>query len=75
MFKDVPEFAPFKRNLDLALLWALKEKAVKLVIGSDSGTGGMGLAPGMSLHEELRILVKAGYTPYEALAVIIPDYH
>jgi len=68
MFKDVEEFAKFKRNLDLALLWALRTKGVRIVAGTDSGTGGMGISPGISLHQELRILVEAGYSPYEAIA-------
>lgn len=68
MFEGFQDFAPFKQNLDIALLWALKEKEVCLVLGTDSGTGGMGLVPGVSVHDELKTLVDAGFTPYEALA-------
>lgn len=67
-FKGGEDFAPFKRNLDLAFLWALREKGVPVLAATDAGTGGMGIVPGYSLHEELRLLVEHGYTPYEALA-------
>ena len=36
--------------------------------GTDAGTGGMGIVPGFSLHDELKILTENGFTPYEALA-------
>lgn len=68
MFRGVHDFAIFKKNFDRAILWALKEKGVKLVVGTDSGTGGMGIGPGASLHEEMKILVESGYTPYQAVA-------
>ncbi|WP_136796445.1 amidohydrolase family protein [Desulfosediminicola ganghwensis] len=69
MFKDFEEFAKFKRNLDLALLWGLRKKGARIVAGTDSGTGGMGVIPGLSLHQELRIVVDAGHSPYEAIAM------
>jgi len=68
MFKELQDFASFKRNLDLAILWALKKVDVSLAPGTDSGTGGMGLVPGFSLIEELKILVESGFTPYKALS-------
>ena len=67
-FREAPELATVKRNLDLAILWALKQKDVPVILGTDAGTGGMGLAPGFSLHDELQLLVYNGYSPYEALA-------
>lgn len=45
----------------------LKASGVFLVLGTDSSTGGMGIVPWYSIHEELRILVENGYTPFEAL--------
>ena len=66
-FKGGEDFAEFKHNLDLLILSYLKNSDVFLVLGTDSGTGGMGIAPGFSIHEELRILVENGYTPYEAI--------
>jgi len=41
---------------------------VLLLLGTDSGTGGMGIVPGYSIHDELRILVENGFSPYEAIA-------
>lgn len=66
-FKGGEDFALFKHNLDLLILSYLKASGVFLVLGTDSGTGGMGIVPGYSIHEELRILVENGYTPFEAL--------
>ena len=39
-----------------------------MVLGTDAGTGSMGIVPGFSVHDELRILVESGFTPYEAIA-------
>jgi imidazolonepropionase-like amidohydrolase len=36
------------------------------VLGTDA-IGGIGIVPGFSVHDELRILVENGFTPYEAL--------
>ena len=66
-FKGGEDFALFKHKLDLMILSYLKASEVFLVLGTDSGTGGMGIVPGFSTHEELNILVENGYTPYEAL--------
>ncbi len=44
----------------------LAEVGVQLLAGSDTG-GNPHLIPGMSLHEELELLVNAGLTPLEAL--------
>ncbi len=35
-------------------------------MGTDA-LGGIGIVPGFSVHDELRILVEDGFTPYEAL--------
>ena len=40
---------------------------VLFVLGTDAGTGWMGLVPGFSIHDELRILTENGFTPYEAI--------
>ena len=45
----------------------LKRAGITLVFGTDSGTGGMGIVPGFSIHDELRILTEVGFTPYEAI--------
>lgn len=67
MFKGGEDFALFKHNLDLLYLRYLKASEAFLVLGTDSGTGWMGIAPGFSLHKELRILIDNGFTPYEAI--------
>ena len=66
-FRDVEKLAPFKYDLDKILLVELHRAGVPLVLGTDAGTGAMGIVPGVSLHGELRILVENGLTPYEAI--------
>ena len=39
-----------------------------MLLSTDAGTGGMGIVPGFSLHDELELLVDNGFTPYEAIA-------
>ena len=46
------------------LIKKLHDAGVLLVLGTDSGLPG--LVHGFSTHEELRLLVKSGLTPYEA---------
>jgi hypothetical protein len=67
-FKGGEGFAPLKYMLDKKLLAALKEIDIPLLLSTDAGTGGMGIVPGFSIHDELRILVENGFTPYEAIA-------
>jgi imidazolonepropionase-like amidohydrolase len=45
---------------------ALHTAGVPLLLGTDSAVNGF---PGLSAHEELRLLVKAGLTPYQALSI------
>ncbi|MEJ2211836.1 MAG: hypothetical protein P8129_22755, partial [Anaerolineae bacterium] len=59
--------AAAKYDVDRWLLDGLHRAGVVLLLGTDSGTGGMGLVPGYSIHDELRILVDNGFTPYEAI--------
>jgi len=66
-FRGGEDFALFKRRVDLSLLKYLKKAGVTLVLGTDAGTGWMGLVPGFSIHEELRVLTENGFTPYEAI--------
>lgn len=66
-FRGGEAFSRFKRRVDIMLLRYLKEAGVLLVLGTDAGTGWMGLVPGFSIHEELRILTENGFTPYEAI--------
>jgi imidazolonepropionase-like amidohydrolase len=66
-FKGIEELASFKYELDKKLLVEMHQAGVPLVLGTDAGTGAMGIVPGVSLHDELHILVKNGFTPYEAI--------
>ncbi len=68
MFKGHEAFASFKYKLELLLLRKLKQAGVVLLVSTDAGTGGMGIVPGFSLHDELQILADNGWTPYEAIA-------
>jgi imidazolonepropionase-like amidohydrolase len=58
----------FALEYDLAtwILAGLHEGGVQLLLGTDA-LGGIGIVPGFSIHDELRILVENGFTPYEAL--------
>jgi imidazolonepropionase-like amidohydrolase len=67
-FRGGEKFAPFKYKLDKKLLIHLKELGLPLLLSTDAGTGGMGVVPGFSLHDELEILVENGFSPYEAIA-------
>ena len=67
-FKGGEMFAPFKYALDKKLLTNFKKIGLPLLLSTDAGTGGMGIVPGFSLHDELEILVGNGFTPYEAIA-------
>ncbi len=66
-FRGIEELAPYKYALERTLLGELHRGGVTLLLGTDSGTGGMGIVPGFSIHGELRILVENGMTPFEAL--------
>jgi len=66
-FRGYEDFAPIHFNLNQLLLRELHKGGVTLVLGTDAGPMGMGLVPGFSLHDELRIMVENGLTPYEAL--------
>ena len=67
-FKEIENLAEVKYGIDRWLLGGLHEVGVLLLLGTDSGTGGMGIVPGYSIHDELRILVENGFSPYEAIA-------
>ena len=52
---------------------ALHRAGVPLLAGTDA-MGGARIAPGASLHHELRLLIESGLTPYEAIrtATVMP---
>lgn len=66
--RGVEGLAVFKYNVDRWVLKGLHIAGILLVSGTDSGTGGMGIVPGYSLHDELSLLVEDGFSPYEAIA-------
>jgi hypothetical protein len=61
------DLAPLKYVIDKMLLTELHQAGIPLILGTDAGTGGMGIVPGFSIHEELRILTDNGFSPYEAI--------
>jgi hypothetical protein len=67
-FKGIKDAAHFKYNLEKMLLAELHQAGIPIVLGTDAGTGGMGIVPGFSIHDELRILTENGFSPYEAIA-------
>jgi len=67
LFNGYEGLGPFKYNMEIILAKELKRAGVTLLLGTDSGTGGMGIVPGFSIHDELRILAEVGFTPYEAI--------
>ena len=66
-FQGGEDFAPLKYAIDQMLLIELHKAGILLTLGTDAGTGGMGIVPGFSIHEELRVLIKNGFSPYEAI--------
>jgi imidazolonepropionase-like amidohydrolase len=67
MFSGYEALTTFKFNMEKILAKELKREGVTLFLGTDSGTGGMGIVPGFSIHDELRILTETGFSPYEAI--------
>lgn len=67
-FQGIEHLATFKYGFDKKLLDELHRVGVRLLLSTDAGTATMGIVPGFSIHDELRILVENGFTPYEAIA-------
>ncbi len=67
-FKGINNAALFKYDLDKTLLAELHRAGISIILGTDAGTGGMGIVPGFSIHDELRILTENGFSAYEAIA-------
>jgi hypothetical protein len=65
--RGVEDICAVKYQIDSWILEEMYEGGVMILLGTDSGTGGMGIVPGYSIHDELKILVEHGFTPYEAL--------
>ena len=58
---------PCGTRIVLTLLEALHDADVPLLLGTDAGSGSMGLVPGFTIHDELAALTAHGLTPYEAI--------
>jgi imidazolonepropionase-like amidohydrolase len=67
LFKGGEDLAPVKYAIDQALLIQLHRAGIPLTLGTDAGTGAMGIVPGFAVHEELRVLTENGFSPYEAI--------
>jgi imidazolonepropionase-like amidohydrolase len=66
--QGIENLAKFKYETDKMLLHELFQAGLVLLLSTDSGTGTMGIVPGFSIHDELRILTENGLSPYEAIA-------
>ena len=67
-FRGHEDLPSFKYAMERLLLTALKQAGIPLLLATDAGSGRMGIVPGFSIHDELRILIENGFTPYEAIA-------
>ncbi len=63
---DVSHYEGPHATFFLTATGMLHEAGVPLIVGTDAG--GFGIIPGASLTRELELLVRAGLSPYEALA-------
>jgi imidazolonepropionase-like amidohydrolase len=64
--QGIESLCAYKYDIDRWLLSELHQAGIPLLLGTDSGV--LAVVPGFSIHEELRILVENGFTPYEAIA-------
>jgi imidazolonepropionase-like amidohydrolase len=68
LHKHISTYPKGKTEYLLKTVKALHDAGVDILAGSDCSTPDVGgMAPGASLHHELQLLVKAGFTPVEAL--------
>ena len=65
-FSGIEDLAVYKYSIDRWVLTELHQAGVPLLLGTDSGI--MAVVPGFSIHDELRILVENGFSPYEAIS-------
>jgi imidazolonepropionase-like amidohydrolase len=66
------DFATFKSHFSstIKMVGAMRMAKIRLLAGTDTAPGAFGLPfvyPGFSLHDELGLLVSAGFTKMEAL--------
>jgi imidazolonepropionase-like amidohydrolase len=63
------DFAEAQANFDksIEIVGSMHRAGVNIMAGTDAGVLLRGLIPGISLHSEIALFVKAGFTPLEAL--------
>jgi hypothetical protein len=64
--RGIESLCAYKYDIDRWILSELHHAGVPLLLGTDSGI--LAVVPGFSIHDELRILVENGLTPFEAIA-------
>jgi len=64
-FSGIEDLAVYKYDIDQWLLREIHQAGVQLLLGTDSGV--LAVIPGFSIHDELRILVDNGFSPFEAI--------
>ena len=57
----------WKNDLDDFVLEELHRAGVTFVSGTDAGSSSIGVVEGFATHDDLRLLVQHGFTPYEAI--------
>jgi imidazolonepropionase-like amidohydrolase len=62
---EMAEHMSWRLGLIQKLTGGLRQAGVRMMAGTDAPIPGV--VPGFSLHDELKLLVAAGLTPYEAL--------
>jgi hypothetical protein len=67
-FQGIEDLGTLKYDLDKFLLNELHQTGIPLLLSTDAGTATMGIVPGFAIHDELRMLIENGFTPYEAIA-------
>lgn len=66
LFAQWTRFTKRKTFRSLIIVCALRDAGAGLLLGTDASASWY-LVPGFSTHEELKLLVEAGLTPYEAI--------
>lgn len=70
LYKALGDHQPlwtWKTDLDIFLLQELHQAGVTFVAGTDAGSSSIGVVEGFATHDDLRLLVQYGFSPYEAL--------
>ena len=68
LFREHDKVVPAYFKACAVFLTALQDAGISIVLGTDAGTGSMGIVPGFSMHDELRLATANGMSPFEAIA-------